>query len=111
MKLVADSRGGAETVTVNEQGVAVRPTESRALQVTVEFPNGKTVPLAGEQLKLSGGSPAIICGGSYSTLTPAPSGEVTVTGKGQTRIGPSVEGVTPPPPHPAAKSALRKTRR
>jgi len=110
MNDVALRCGGVPTVTVKEH-VDVRPTLSRVLHATVVVPSWNVDPLGGVHDVLTGGSPATTCGGSYTTAAVLPRDVDTVTGEGQTRIGPSVDGVTVGSPHPVVRIAPRQTKR
>jgi hypothetical protein len=102
---VALIRGGAVTITANEQA-SLRLSASTALQVTLVDPIGNVEGLAGLQVIATGAAPPITAGAGYATLTACPSRDGCVWDAGQAIFGASGVGVgfVVDPPHAAAHS-------
>jgi hypothetical protein len=95
--LVLSSRGGAVTVTLNEQDG--RWFDTNAEHETAVVPIEKSDPLAGVQVAVTGCTVERV-GGWKLTATGLPSAEPTVTAAGQVSVGVGPDGVSP---HAAAK--------
>ena len=83
-------------MTVNEQ-LDVRMVASRAVQFTVDIPNGNCDPFCGRHVIVTGGSPAVTTGVSYITGKALPLTDVMVRGAGHAITGPGDEGLVGPP--------------
>lgn len=102
-------RGGAVTVTANEQ-LAVRLRVSVAVHVTVVAPTLNVDVLVGKHDTVTGGAPDEPIALPYTTVIGTPSGDAAVTGCGHVMMtgGGSVGGTTGAaglPPHRAASTA------
>jgi len=102
---VALIRGGAVTITANEQA-SLRLSASTALQVTLVDPIGNVDGLVGLQVIATGAAPPITAGAGYVTLTACPSRDGCVWDAGQVILGASGVGVgfVVDPSHAAAHS-------
>jgi hypothetical protein len=89
---VAPIRGGAVTITANEQA-SVRLSASVALQTTLVDPIGNVDGLVGLHLIATGAAPPITAGAGYVTLTACPSRDACVWDAGQVIFGASGVGV------------------
>jgi hypothetical protein len=70
-KRAAESTGEADTTTLKVHD-PVSCAASVAVHVTVEVPDGKTVPLAGVHFTVTGWLPPLTVGGGYDTVVGLP---------------------------------------